>query len=183
MQIMKDSPFRDSAPDRIFGPRAEVFMSPDLSEVTVPLWSVAPTTHISNIHQLGANPLPEHADSAQEAGPVGGLVPAGLLSGIRRPTQGVLRLLAQGRSKRDHGHPADPTRDPHRRRLVLHPGGEQVAIARTEYPRWYFDARPSDWVGDGKRADFMRLANSETIEAAEAKLFGAGSARALGAGG
>jgi hypothetical protein len=30
-------------------------------------------------------------------------------------------------------------------------------IARTEYRRWYLDARPSDWAGDGLRSDFLRI--------------------------
>jgi putative CocE/NonD family hydrolase len=53
--IAKASPFRDSDPDMIFGPRAEVLMSPDLSQVTVPLWAVAATTHPSHFHQLGSS--------------------------------------------------------------------------------------------------------------------------------
>ena len=39
--MMRDNPFRDSNPELVYGPRAEVFMSPDLSEVTVPLWAHA----------------------------------------------------------------------------------------------------------------------------------------------
>ncbi len=53
--IAKASPFRDSDPGAIFGPRAEVLMSPDLSKVTVPLWAVAATTHPSHFHQLGSS--------------------------------------------------------------------------------------------------------------------------------
>ncbi|GAA3310041.1 hypothetical protein GCM10020295_76070 [Streptomyces cinereospinus] len=30
-------------------------------------------------------------------------------------------------------------------------------IARTQYRRWYLDARPSDWAGDGLRSDFLRI--------------------------
>jgi len=52
---MKANPFRDSNPEAIFGPRAEVFMSPDLTDVTVPLWAVASITHVSHIHQLGGS--------------------------------------------------------------------------------------------------------------------------------
>jgi predicted acyl esterase len=49
------NPFKDSDPAAIFGPRAEVLMSPDLSEVSVPLWTVAVTTHPSHFHQLGSS--------------------------------------------------------------------------------------------------------------------------------
>jgi predicted acyl esterase len=53
VETLKNSPFRDTDPDAVFGPRAELFMSPDLSGVTVPLWAVAATTHSAHFHQLG----------------------------------------------------------------------------------------------------------------------------------
>ncbi len=49
------NPFKDSDPSAIFGPRAEVLMNPDLSKVSVPLWTVAVTTHPSHFHQLGSS--------------------------------------------------------------------------------------------------------------------------------
>ncbi len=49
------NPFKDSDRAAIFGPRAEVLMSPDLSQVSVPLWTVAVTTHPSHFHQLGSS--------------------------------------------------------------------------------------------------------------------------------
>jgi putative CocE/NonD family hydrolase len=49
------NPFKDSDPAAIFGPRAGVLMSPDLSAVSVPLWTVAVTTHPSHFHQLGSS--------------------------------------------------------------------------------------------------------------------------------
>jgi putative CocE/NonD family hydrolase len=55
MATARANPFRDSAPTEIFGPRAAVLMSPDLSQVSVPLWAVAVTTHPSSFHQLGSS--------------------------------------------------------------------------------------------------------------------------------
>lgn len=55
MATARANPFKDSDPAAIFGPRAEVLMSPDLSEVSVPLWTVAVTTHPSHFHQLGSS--------------------------------------------------------------------------------------------------------------------------------
>ncbi len=49
------NPFKDSDPAAIFGPRSEVLMSPDLSDVSVPLWTVAATAHPGNFHQLGSS--------------------------------------------------------------------------------------------------------------------------------
>lgn len=53
--IARANPFRDSDPSAIFGPRSEVLMTPALGEVTVPLWTVAATTHPGNFHQLGSS--------------------------------------------------------------------------------------------------------------------------------
>src|SRR5437016_4370908 len=36
-------------------------------------------------------------------------------------------------------------------------------IARTTYPRWFFDATPSDWKGDEYRNDFLRLSATPPI--------------------
>lgn len=55
VKIMEDNPFKDSDPETIFGSRSEVFMSPDLTKVTVPLWTVAATTHPNHFHQLGSS--------------------------------------------------------------------------------------------------------------------------------
>jgi putative CocE/NonD family hydrolase len=55
LSLARENPFRDSDPSAIFGPRASVLMSPDLSDVTVPLWAVAATTHPSHFHQLGSS--------------------------------------------------------------------------------------------------------------------------------
>ncbi|MFG1605954.1 CocE/NonD family hydrolase [Actinoplanes sp. NPDC049265] len=55
IRALKDSPFRDSDPGAIFGPRARLFMSPDLTEVSVPLWAVVAITHSSHLHQVGSS--------------------------------------------------------------------------------------------------------------------------------
>lgn len=40
-------------------------------------------------------------------------------------------------------------------------------IERTEYTKWYLDAHPSDWVGDGLRDGFLRLSRTEPGEHGE----------------
>jgi predicted acyl esterase len=55
MAVARANPFKDSDSAAIFGPRAEVLMSPDMSRVTIPLWTVAATTHPGNFHQLGSS--------------------------------------------------------------------------------------------------------------------------------
>ena len=169
VKIMKDSPFRDSNPEAIFGPRAEVFMSPDLSDVTVPLWAVASTTHISNIHQLGANsaylntPTPhkkldfwedwfQRAYSAESVAQHKAFFDY-WLKGIENGIMDTPPIRLEVRTGDGTSYLQEENEWP---------------IARTEYPRWYFDARCSDWVGDGVRSDFLRLSTSEPTTDAEA---------------
>jgi predicted acyl esterase len=161
VQTMKDSPFRDSNPEDIFGPRAEVFMSPDLSEVTVPLWAVASTTHVANIHQLGgsgaylATPTPNKKldfweDWFQKA----------------YATESV----AMHKAFFDHWLKGveNGIMDTPPIRLEIRTGNgasfiqeeNEWPVARTKYPKWYFDADPTEWKGDAARADFLRLSST-----------------------
>jgi uncharacterized protein len=166
VQTMKDSPFRDSNPGAIFGPRAEVFMSPDLTDVTVPLWAVASTTHVSNIHQLGgsgaylATPSPNKKldfweDWFQKAY--------------------ASESVAQHKAFFDHWLKGieNGVMDTPPVRLEIRTGNgasfiqeeNEWPIARTDYTRWYLDASASDWSGDPARSDFLRLSTTEpTLE-------------------
>ncbi|RFA18841.1 CocE/NonD family hydrolase [Subtercola boreus] len=170
VQIMKDSPFRDSNPDEIFGPRARVFMSPDLSDVTVPLWAVASTTHLSNIHQLGGNaaylntPTPhkkldlwedwfQHAYSAEAVAQHKAFFDY-WLKGIENGIMDTPPIRLEIRTGDGTSYLQEENEWP---------------IARTEYQKWYFDARPSDWVGDGVRPDFLRLGAVAPGESTQAR--------------
>ncbi|RFA13226.1 hydrolase [Subtercola boreus] len=169
VQIMKDSPFRDSDPDAIFGPRARVFMSPDLSDVTVPLWAVASTTHLSNLHQLGGNsaysdtPTPhkkldlwedwfQRAYSAEAVSQHKAFFDY-WLKGIENGIMDTPPIRLEIRTGDGTSYLQEENEWP---------------IARTEYPKWYFDARPSDWIGFGMRPDFLRLSTTVPGESAQA---------------
>ena len=39
---------------------------------------------------------------------------------------------------------------------------DEWPIARTTYRRWYLDATPSDWDGDGRRSDLLRISSDDT---------------------
>ena len=55
MAMARANPFKDDDPGAIFGPRAQVLMSPDLSEVTTPLWAVArPRTPVTSTNSAAA---------------------------------------------------------------------------------------------------------------------------------
>jgi uncharacterized protein len=166
MSIVRNAPFKDSDPSAIFGPKSEVFMSPDMSGVDVPLWAVAVTTHPSHLHQLGSS----------EA-----------YFATRTPHKKIdfwedwftksysAKSVAEHRAFFDHwlkgvdnGIMATP---PVRLEIRTGYGSSYIQeehewpVARTQYERWYLDASPSDWKGDGWRADFNRLSQSEpTLE-------------------
>lgn len=169
VRTMKDSPFRDSNPDAIFGPRAEVFMSPDLSDVTVPLWAVAATTHLSNIHQLGGNAAYLHTPTTHKK-----------LDLVEDWFQQAYSAENVARHKAFFDHwlkgVENGVMDEPPVRLQIRTGDgtsylqeeQEWPIARTEYPRWYFDATPSDWSGDAWRSDFLRLTTSAPSDTREA---------------
>jgi predicted acyl esterase len=168
VQTMKDSPFRDSNPEAIFGPRAEVFMSPDLTDVTVPLWAVASTTHVSNIHQLGGS-----------AAYLGTPTPNKKLDFWEDWFQRsyAAESVAQHKAFFDHWLKGveNGIMDAPPVRLEIRTGDgasflleeNEWPVARTDYRRWYFDATPSDWSADPARDDFLRLSTDEPAREAE----------------
>lgn len=165
-RIMKESPFKDSDPDVIFGPRAEMFMSPDMSEVTVPLWSVAATTHLAHFHQLGsseaylATPTPNKkldfwedwfqksyaADTVARHKAFFDHWLKGIENGIMETPSVRLEIRT--------GNGASYIQEEN-----------EWPIARTNYTQWFFDASASNWPGEGTRSDFRRLSSSQpTVE-------------------
>ena len=165
-RTMKDSPFKDSDPDAIFGPRAEVFMSPDLTGVTVPLWSVAATTHSAHFHQLGSSeaylntPTPNKKldfweDWFQKSYAQDTVARhkaffdhwlKGIDNGIMDTPPVRLEIrTGNGASYIQHEH--------------------EWPIARTEYTRWFLDAAAADWQNDTERGIIRRLTTANPTAA------------------
>ncbi|WP_327654360.1 CocE/NonD family hydrolase [Streptomyces sp. NBC_00483] len=169
LKAMRDNPFKDSDPEAIFGPRAEVFMSPDMSEVTVPLWAVAATTHVSHLHQLGSSetylgtPTPHKKLDFWEDWLV--------KSYAEESVADHMAFFDHWLKGIDNGIMNKPPV-----RLEIRTGNgasylqeeDEWPIARTQYTKWYFDAVPSDLPGDGIRDDFLRLAPTPPSEEARA---------------
>jgi predicted acyl esterase len=155
---IRNAPFKDSSPEAIFGPRAEVFMSPDMSGVKVPLWSVACTTHIAHLHQLGSSeaylstPTPNKKIDFRE-------------DWFTRAYSG--EMVSEHRAFFDHWLKGieNGVMDKPPVQLEIRAGNgcsfmmeeNEWPIARTDYRKWHFDASPSDWQGDAYRDDFLRL--------------------------
>jgi len=159
---LKHSPFRDSDPESVFGPRAKVFMSPDLSGVDVPLWVVAATTHVAHFHQLGGSgaylstPTPNKKldfweDWFQKAYATETIASHKAffdhwLKGIDNGIMDVPPVRLEIRT----GNGAS---------FVLQEN--EWPVARTNYTRWYLDATSAEWAGTDARSDFLRLSMSE----------------------
>lgn len=169
MSAIRNAPFKDSAPEAIFGPRAEVFMSPDMRGVDVPLWSVACTTHIAHFHQLGsseaylATPTPHKKIDFRE-------------DWFTRAYSS--EMVAKHQAFFDHwlkGIDNGIMQEPGVQLEVRAGNGcsfmleeHEWPIARTDYQRWYLDASASDWQRDAYRQDCMRLPRNAPATAAQA---------------
>ena len=165
MAIARAAPFKDSNVPAIFGPRSEVFVSPDMSGVKVPLWVVACNTHPAHLHQLGSseaylatNTTDKKIDFWEDW--FTRSYSATALADHRAFFDHWLKGIDNGIMKKP------PVR------LDIRAGDgcsylleeDEWPIARTNYVKWYLDASPSDWKGDEWRNDFLRLSTVEPDE-------------------
>ncbi|MCP3729989.1 CocE/NonD family hydrolase [Sphingomonas sp. MG17] len=169
MAVARACPFKDSDPAAIFGPRGEVFMSPDMRGVTVPTWTVACTTHPAHFHQLGSSeaylttPTPHKKIDFREDWFTRSYSAAmvaehmaffdhwlkGIDNGVMDKPPVTLEVRAgYGSSYEQHE--------------------QEWPVARTEYCKYHLDLSPSDWAGDAHRNDFRRLSLTEAATAGEA---------------
>lgn len=156
--MLKSAPFRDSDTHAAFGPRSTILLSPDMRKVKVPLWAVACTTHMAHFHQLGSS----------EAFLATGTASKKIDFWEDWFTKPYSRAaIADHRAFFDHWLKGIPNgiMDKPPVRLEIRSGNgasylqeeNEWPIARTTYPKWFFDATPSDWEGDDHRNDFLRL--------------------------
>ncbi len=153
------NPFKDSDPAAIFGPRAEVLMSPDLSEVPVPLWTVAVTTHPSHFHQLGSSETYLNTPTASKK--LDFWEDWFMKSYSATAVDEHAAFFDHWLKGIDNGIMDEP---PVRLEVRTGRGASYVLqehewpIARTEYVRWYLDASPADGDTDAGCDNVLRLA-------------------------
>jgi predicted acyl esterase len=162
LAIGEGAPFKDSNISAIFGPASEVFMSPDMSKVKVPLWAVATTTHLAHFHQLGSS---EAYLTTRTANKKIDFWEDWFTKSYSKA------VLADHMAFFDHWLKGikNGIMDKPPVRLEIRTGDgssylqeeNEWPIARTNYTKWYFDATRSDWKGDEHRSDFLRLSPSE----------------------
>jgi predicted acyl esterase len=152
---MLATPFNDPA---AYGSHGSIFMRPELDKATAPVWIVGPQTGVV-IHQLGSSET--FISSTGVAAKKFDFVDAWFPHSYKTSTIAEhLRFFDHWLKGQDNGAmDGAPIRVQVRTGDGAHVVWEEAEwpIARTEYRRWYLDAAPSDWAGDGRRSDFLRI--------------------------
>lgn len=161
LAIARANPFKDSDPSAVFGPRSEVLMSPDLSQVTVPLWTVAATTHPSSFHQLGSSETYLKTPTANKK--LDFWEDWFMKSYSTEAVDDHVAFFDHWLKGIDNGVMDKPPirleiRAGHGRSYVQEE--HEWPIARTEYVRWYLDASPCDVDGRIPCDNVLRLART-----------------------
>lgn len=157
------TPFNDTS---AYGPQGSIFMRPDLSRATAPVWIVGPQVG-AIIHQLGSSETFIHSTAAKarkfdftDAWFPGSYSVKSIAEHMRYFDYW---LKGQDNGVMDEAPVRVQVRTGNGAHVVLHE--KEWPIARTQYRRWYLDARPSDWQKDGRRQDMLRI--SETFPAVQ----------------
>ena len=149
------TPFNDPA---AYGPQGSIFMRPELEKATAPVWITGPQAG-AVIHQLGSSETFIHSTGAKARrldftdAWFPGCYSDAAIADHQRWFDHWLKGI-------DNGVTAEA---PVRVQLRTGDGGYRLLeengwpIARTTYPRWHLDASLSDWQGDGRRTDLMRI--------------------------
>jgi predicted acyl esterase len=164
MERVLATPFNDTT---AYGPRGSIFMSPDLGKATAPVWIVGPQTGVT-IHQLGSSEtyLRSTGAKARKFDFVDAWFPYSYKSST---VAEHMRYFDHWLKGMDNGAMDEPPV-----RVQLRTGNaayrlleeSEWPIARTQYRRWFLDASPTAWKGDGRRADFLRISETPpTVEA------------------
>ncbi len=160
------TPFNDPA---AYGPKGSIFMIPEIGRATAPVWIVGPQTG-AIIHQLGSSEtfIRSTGAAAKRFDFVDAWFP-----GCYAPSSIAdhMRWFDHWLKGVSNGVPEDaPVRVQVRTGNASYQLLEEAEwpIARTQYRRWYLDATPSDWKGDARRNDLMRIVESVPTAASNA---------------
>lgn len=141
-----------------YGPRGSIFMRPEIEKATAPVWIVGPQTGVV-IHQLGSSET--YIRSTGAISKKFDFVDAWFPNSYKTATiDEHLQFFDHWLKGVDNGVMDTPpvrvqVRTGNGAHYVL--GEADWPIARTTYPRWYLDATPSGWPGDGRRNDFLSI--------------------------
>jgi predicted acyl esterase len=148
-------PFCD--PD-IYGPTGSICLSPDLSKINVPFWSAMGLS--ATIHTRGASEAYIRASSKHKKLTIISETGIHHWAWAKEWLEGHMAFFDYWLKGIDNGIMKEP---PVRMMVRTGRGGyywqyeNEWPIARTRCTKYYLDAAPSAWGGDGKRNDFMKL--------------------------
>jgi predicted acyl esterase len=152
---MLATPFNDP---EAYGPQGSIFMRPEIDKATAPVWIVGPQTGVV-IHQAGSSETFIRSTGVRSKR--FDLVDAWFPHSYKNSTLDEHLLFFDHWLKGEQNGIMDGA--PVRVQVRTGNGGHYVLeeqdwpIARTTYPRWYLDARPTDWAGDDRRDDLLSI--------------------------
>jgi len=169
VEILRNHPFYDPAVYGTYDDKPPGEMAADLNKIIVPFRSEAPLTHTGHQHTRGAiesyiGAASEHKQLTVITGDFirGWMYSEAALPGHVEFFDYWLKGIKNQAMERPEVQMMMRTGD----------GGwfwqyeDEYPIARTEYRKYYLDATPSNFAGDGNRNDFMKL--SPTVPTKEA---------------
>ncbi len=160
------TPFNDPA---AYGPNGSIFMVPELGKATAPVWIVGPQTG-AIIHQLGSSEtfVRSTAAAARRFDFTDAWFPDSYKASS---VADHMRWFDHWLKGADNGVTAEP---PVRVQVRTGDGAHFMLedsdwpLPGTCYRRWRLDARRSDWQGDGRRNDLLRITSDVPSEAGQA---------------
>ncbi len=167
MARVRATPFNDPA---AYGPKGSIFMIPEIEKATAALWVVGPQTGVT-IHQLGSSETFIHSTGAKAK--KFDFVDAWFPHSYKDTTVAEhMRFFDHWLKGIDNGAMDGPPV-----RVQLRTGNasyrlleeKEWPLARTAYRRWYLDATPSDWKGDGRRNDLLRISKTPPAVSSSAR--------------
>jgi predicted acyl esterase len=155
------TPFNDI---NAYGPRGSIFMRPDMSKATAPVWIVGPQVG-AIIHQLGSSEtyIRSTAAKARKFDFTDAWFPG---SYSKKSIAEHMRYFDYWLKGNDNGVMDEApvrvqVRTGNGAHFVLHE--HEWPIARTQYRRWYLDARPAEWQNDDRRPNMLRIVESQPV--------------------
>ena len=177
LDVFHNNPFYDPAVYGSYDHRPTGQMSPeaDMDKVTVPLEIGIPLEHTGHIHVRGSSEAYIHAASKHKKLAI---ITGDFIRGYLYSKEAIADHMAffdYWLKGKDNGVMDEP---PVKMMVRTGEGGyfwqteDEWPIARTQYTKYYLDATPSDWEGDGKRNDFMKLSKTAPHRRNGKNLFG-----------
>jgi uncharacterized protein len=159
VSLAQANPFDDPA---IYGPTGNLCISPDLSKITAPFWAAMGLE--GTIHTRGSSEAFINAASAAKKLIIISEAGIHFWSYAAEYLKAYKAFFDYWLKGTDNGIMQQPPVQ-----MMVRTGWgsyywqdeNEWPIARTQYSRYYLNAEPSNWSGDGKRNDFLRLQTTQ----------------------